>query len=80
MLDAEVRGLGHGRYVDIGWERDRVAVLRQIEDSEFFGGVRSGSVTGLYDQKAAWPIFGYEGEPYSLGRYINRGFEDIAWL
>ncbi|TIP32839.1 MAG: gluconate 2-dehydrogenase subunit 3 family protein, partial [Mesorhizobium sp.] len=27
-----------------------------------------------------WPIFGYEGESYSKGGYITRGFNDIEWL
>ena len=31
------------------------------EDDGFFQTVRGGLVTGLYNQKAVWPIFGYEG-------------------
>lgn len=80
MLDEAARAAGHGRYIDIGWERDRADVLRGIEDSDFFGRVRGGLVTGLYNQKAVWPIFGYEGESYSFGGYIDRGFDDIAWI
>lgn len=79
-LDAAARAMGHTSYLDIGWERDRVAVLRSIEDSPFFQKVRGGLVTGLYNQKAVWPIFGYEGEAYSHGGYLDRGFDDIAWL
>ena len=41
---------------------------------------RSGLVVGLYNQKEIWPIFGYEGESYSKGGYISRGFDDIDWL
>lgn len=80
MLNGAARGKGYGSYLDIGWERERVDVLRQIEDSEFFQRIRGGLVTGLYNQKAVWPIFGYEGESFSQGGYINRGFDDIAWL
>ncbi len=80
MLNDAARNKGHGAYLDIGWERDRVDVLRGIEDSAFFQKVRGGLVTGLYNQKAVWPIFGYEGESYSQGGYINRGFDDIAWI
>lgn len=80
MLDDAARGKGFASYLDIGWERDRVDVLRQIEDSAFFQKLRGGLVTGLYNQKAVWPIFGYEGESYSQGGYIDRGFNDIAWL
>lgn len=67
-------------YLDIGWERDRVEVLRSMEDDAFFQKIRGGLVTGLYNQKAVWPIFGYEGESFSQGGYIDRGFDDIAWL
>ncbi len=67
-------------YARIGWESDRVAVLRSMEDEAFFQTVRGGLVTGLYNQKEVWPIFGYEGESYSKGGYIDRGFDDIAWI
>ena len=57
-----------------------VYLLRGMEDSEFFQTVRGGLVTGLYNQKAVWPIFGYEGESYTQGGYITRGFDDISWI
>ncbi|MEQ8901691.1 MAG: Twin-arginine translocation pathway signal [Roseovarius sp.] len=79
-LNAAAQGKGHADYLSIGWERDRVDILRGIEDSAFFQQVRGGLVTGLYNQKAVWPLFGYEGESYSKGGYINRGFDDITWL
>ena len=50
------------------------------EGEAFFQTVRGGLVTGLYNQKAVWPIFGYEGESFSKGGYIDRGFNDISWL
>ncbi|QFU07302.1 hypothetical protein PARPLA_01175 [Rhodobacteraceae bacterium THAF1] len=67
-------------YLNIGWERDRVDVLRSMEEETFFQTVRGGLVTGLYNQKAVWPIFGYEGESYSMGGYLHRGFDDITWV
>ncbi len=79
-LDAAAQGRGHGSYLGAGWERDRVDILRSMEDSAFFQQIRGGLVTGLYNQKAVWPIFGYEGESYSKGGYIERGFNDINWL
>ena len=52
-----------------------------MEDSAFFQTIRGGLVTGLYNQKAVWPLFGYEGESsYSHGGYIDRGFNDINWI
>jgi hypothetical protein len=79
-LNAAAVGKGFASYLDTGWERDRVDILRGIEDSAFFKTVRGGLVTGLYNQKAIWPIFGYEGESFSKGGYINRGFNDINWI
>ncbi len=69
-----------GDYLNLGWEEQRVDILRQMEDTAFFQTIRGGLVTGLYNQKAVWPIFGYEGESFSKGGYINRGFNDINWL
>lgn len=79
-LDAAAQAAGHDDYVSIGWEQDRVAILRGMEDSAFFQTIRGGLVTGLYNQKEVWPIFGYEGESFSQGGYIYRGFDDIDWL
>jgi hypothetical protein len=79
-LDAAARGKGHAGYLAVGWERDRVDLLRAMEDGIFFQTVRGGLVTGLYNQKAVWPLFGYEGESYSKGGYIDRGFDDINWI
>lgn len=79
-LDATAQAQGHADYVSIGWEEDRVKVLQAIESSPFFQAIRGGLVTGLYNQKEVWPIFGYQGESFSQGGYINRGFDDINWL
>lgn len=79
-LNAAAQGKGHDSYLAIGWERDRVDVLRAMEQSAFFQRIRGGLVTGLYNQKAVWPLFGYEGESFSQGGYIDRGFDDINWL
>ncbi len=80
LLDEAARKLGHASYLDAGWERHRVDVLRSIEDTPFFQQIRGGLVTGLYNNKAVWPIFGYEGESFTQGGYMTRGFNDINWL
>ncbi|TBN36572.1 Twin-arginine translocation pathway signal [Paracoccus subflavus] len=80
MLDEAAKQAGFDSYLSAGWEDDRVAILRSIEDTPFFQTVRGGLVTGLYNQKDIWPIFGYEGESFSQGGYIDRGFDDIDWL
>ncbi|YBV95033.1 gluconate 2-dehydrogenase subunit 3 family protein (plasmid) [Phyllobacteriaceae bacterium JZ32] len=74
------RRAGSGGYRGIGWEDDRIAILRDIETTPFFQAVRGDLVVSLYNQKEIWPIFGYEGESYSKGGYIDRGFNDIEWL
>lgn len=79
-LNAAAQGAGHADYLSVGWESDRVAILKGMEMSPFFQKIRGGLVTGLYNQKELWPIFGYQGESYSQGGYINRGFDDISWL
>ena len=79
-LNAAAQGRGHADYLSAGWERDRVDLLRAMEDSPFFQQIRGGLVTGLYNQKAVWPLFGYEGESFSQGGYLDRGFNDINWL
>lgn len=79
-LNAAAVAQGHADYVSIGWEEDRVKVLQAIESTPFFQTIRAGLVTGLYNQKEVWPIFGYQGESFSQGGYIDRGFNDIDWL
>ncbi|MEP4194768.1 MAG: Twin-arginine translocation pathway signal [Aliishimia sp.] len=79
-LNAAAKGKGFDSYLGTGWERDRVDILRGMEDGAFFQQIRGGLVTGLYNQKAVWPIFGYEGASFEFGGYIERGFNDINWL
>jgi hypothetical protein len=71
---------GKDGYTGLGWEDQRVAALKEIEGTPFFQTIRGGLVVGLYNQKEVWPIFGYEGESFSKGGYIARGFDDIEWL
>jgi hypothetical protein len=79
-LDALAVGRGSPSYVETGWENDRVAMLREIETTPFFQAVRGGLVVSLYNNPEVWPLFGYQGESYSQGGYIERGFDDIDWL
>lgn len=71
----------HGKaYAAIPEEEKRVEVLKAIESTPFFQKVKGGLVTGLYDNKAVYSFFGYEGSSWEKGGYINRGFNDIDWL
>lgn len=71
----------HGvSYADVGWEIDRVAILRSVQDGAFFQKVRGDLVVSIYNQPEVWRRLGYEGESASKGGYINRGFDDLDWL
>ena len=61
-------------------EADRVRKLEAIESSPFFQSVRLKTVMVLYDNPIAWAHFGYEGEAFSKGGYLTRGFNDLKWL
>ncbi len=71
---------GNGGYVGRPWEIERVAILKNESANPTFETIRSGLIASLYNQKEIWPIFGYEGESFSKGGYIHRGFDDITWL
>jgi|SRR6185437_6387203 hypothetical protein len=79
-LDRDARELHQLAYAEVPWEADRVALLRRIEQSDFFQKVRSDLIASLYNQKEVWPKFGYEGSSAEHGGYIKRGFADIDWL
>ena len=61
-------------------EGERVEELRTIERSGFFQAVRLKGVQVLYSTPAAYAYFGYEGEAFSKGGYLHRGFDDLHWL
>jgi len=72
---------GHkSAYAAVAWEEQRVALLHQIEQTDFFGKLRSDLIASLYNNPEVWPKFGYEGSSAEHGGYINRGFADIDWL
>jgi hypothetical protein len=71
---------GAGGYAGVGWEAQRVAILRALSHDPIFEQVRSGLVVSLYNNHDLWPIFGYVGESYEKGGYLHRGFDDIDWL
>ena len=61
-------------------ENDRVKVLKDIESSEFFQRMRLKTIQVLYASPLAYAYFGYEGEAFSKGGYLLRGFNDLHWL
>jgi len=61
-------------------ENYRVATLKKIESSEFFQTMRVKTLQVLYATPIAYAYFGYEGEAFSKGGYLLRGFNDLHWL
>ena len=79
-FDDAARAAHKVAYAEVGWEAQRVALLKKNTDSALFKKMRGDLVVSLYNQKDVWPLFGYEGESASKGGYIARGFNDINWL
>ena len=79
-LDAAAKNSGSGSYLEVAWEIDRVKILRDMDSTAFFQAIRGSLITGIYNNPDVWPLFGYEGESYSKGGYLERGFDDIDWL
>ena len=61
-------------------EKERLAALQAIEGSPFFEAMRAATARYLYDDRALWARFGYEGASSHLGGYIERGVDDIDWI
>lgn len=80
MLDGKAQAANGVDYMQVGWESDRVKILRELETGGFFQKLRGALVTGLYNNPEVWEILGYEGESASKGGYLSRGFDDIDWL
>jgi hypothetical protein len=61
-------------------ESERVAALKAIEPSAFFQTMRIRTLSALYSSPIAYAYFGYEGEAFSKGGYLTRGFNNLRWL
>jgi hypothetical protein len=61
-------------------EDARVAALKKVEPSPFFQTMRVKTLGVLYATEMAYRYFGYEGEAFSKGGYLFRGFNDLRWL
>jgi hypothetical protein len=61
-------------------ESKRVEALKRLESSPFFQTMRLKTLQVLYSTPMAYAYFGYEGEAFSKGGYLLRGFNDLQWL
>ena len=78
LLTTGLSGLGAEFAHDA--EPVRVQKLQAGEASAFFQSVRLKTLMVLYSNPIAWAHFGYEGEAFSKGGYLLRGFNDLKWL
>jgi hypothetical protein len=61
-------------------EGNQHRALEVIQDSEFFQTIRFKTIAVLYNNPQVWQAFGYEGESFDEGGYVERGFDDLGWL
>jgi len=61
-------------------EAVRVQSLKAVETTPFFQTLRVKTLGTLYATPIAYAYFGYEGEAFSKGGYLLRGFNDLHWL
>lgn len=61
-------------------EGARVQALQAVESSAFFQSLRTNTLQVLYATPMAYEYLGYEGEAFSKGGYLFRGFNDLRWL
>ncbi len=78
QLKEGIAGLGAG--FATAPEAARVAALKRVESTPFFQTVRAQTLQVLYATPMAAKLFGYEGEAFSKGGYLTRGFNDLRWL
>jgi hypothetical protein len=78
LLRQGVAGLGAG--FAVAPETERVEALAAVETTPFFKSVRATTLMTLYGSPLVFAYFGYEGEAFSKGGYLLRGFNDLRWL
>ena len=78
MLKEGIAKLGPGFAASS--ESERVETLKKMEASGFFQAMRLKTLQVLYASPIAYAYFGYEGEAFSKGGYLHRGFNNLRWL
>ena len=58
----------------------RLAEVTKLAHNPFFEKIRSTAVVSLYNNELAFAHFGYQGDSFSKGGYLERGFNDLTWL
>jgi Gluconate 2-dehydrogenase subunit 3 len=71
---------GAGSKFTSATDAQRTAIVTAQQADPFVQLVRAQCITSLYNNDMAFAHFGYEGESFSKGGYVNRGFNDLTWL
>lgn len=79
-LDQRSQSIYKTSYAAIPKPEEREGVLRSIELTDFFQKIKGGLLMGLYNNKALWPKFGYDGSSWETGGFIDKGFDKIDWF
>jgi hypothetical protein len=61
-------------------DEEALATLRGMSTTDFFEAVRAKTILTLYNDPEVWQLLGWEGESFSKGGYLERGFADLDWL
>jgi hypothetical protein len=68
-----------GTWLDLN-EDQQVAIMKQIEQGEFFKWIYPITVNQVFTHAAVWEHIGYEGSSMEIGGYLHNGFDDIDWV
>jgi hypothetical protein len=68
-----------GKFVTLR-SSDQIAVLKQLDRTDFFTKVRNSELVSLYNNHDVWKKLGYPGSSYAIGGYLHHGFNDLNWL
>ncbi len=80
-LEKRANGTYKSNYVAVKDPLQREGILRQIELTDFFQKIRGGLLFGLYNNKALYPKFGYDGSSWEKGGFVNDpSFGKVDWL
>jgi hypothetical protein len=79
---AKLNDAASGKWNDTASLSDaqRTSIVEANQTDPFVLLVRGQCVTSLYNNELAFAHFGYEGEAFSKGGYVYRGFNDLSWL
>jgi hypothetical protein len=61
-------------------EAKRLHALNSMQNDAFVQLVRGTMINTFYNEHAVWQKLGYQGSSAEYGGYIDRGFNDLAWL